>query len=134
MLRRHPSPRRGAVEGEAAVTNRRLLPWAAAAMVGVSVAEVTAQADTVQVVSLQVAVAGCDPLGVVRGSSLMGILLENAGYENTLEEMKTRTLELGGTHLLVREIKNGVIGSNGWGEAFICTNASNLEPRPRRRR
>ena len=97
---------------------RTSIRLALVATVGATVA--LAQTGAVQVVGERSAIAGCEALGEVRGSSLMGMILENAGWQASVDEMKERALELGATHLLLREVKNGLTGSNGWGEAYGC--------------
>lgn len=79
-----------------------------------------AQADAVTVIGDRSFLTECSHLGEVRGSSLVGILIENQGWENTVEEMKEKALALGGTHLLLHGVERGVLGSRGNGDVYNC--------------
>jgi hypothetical protein len=96
---------------------------------------VLARADTVQVIGDRSFLAGCARVGEVEGSSLMGIIIENEGWANAVEEMKEKALALGATHLLLHRVERGFTGSRGSGDAYNCP----LQPeepggKPRRRR
>lgn len=106
----------------------------AASCVIAATAAAAATAAEVKVVGERAGVEGCDALGEVRGSSLMGMILDTAGWEAAVDEMKERALALGATHLLLQEVRNGFLGSNGRGEAFACPPDPIPAPAPRTRR
>lgn len=79
-----------------------------------------AEPAAVQVTGERSFLNGCTRLGDVEGSSLMGIIIENEGWQNAVDEMKERALALGATHLLLVRVDRGITGSRGFGEAYAC--------------
>jgi hypothetical protein len=69
------------------------------------------------------AVASCQRLGEVRGSSLMGGLLASAAYNRALAQMKSRAAKLGATHVVLLNGTSGMGGSNMLGVAYKCSAA-----------
>lgn len=94
----------------------------------------SAQAELVQVVGERSALAGCALLGEVRGSSLVGILIENQGWERAVDEMRETALALGATHLLLHGVERTATGSQGRGDAYGCPLGPVERPAPRGRR
>lgn len=98
--------------------------WLGAVMAGCP-APAAAQSETVQIVKDRAALAGCDALGEVKGSSFLGRLLSDPASGMVMDEMKEKALAIGATHILLGEVQSGWIGTNAWGQAFACP----LEPR-----
>ena len=126
-------PRRDELAGDAIVSPLRRLMFVAA-VVGLPPCAL-AQSDAVQVVGERSALAGCANLGEVRGLSVMGIIIENYGFENAVDEMKEKSLALGATHLLLHGVERTMTGSRGRGDAYGCPLRSEIPAeRPQRRR
>lgn len=89
--------------------------------------------EAVRVVKDSAMVAGCQRLTEVRGSSLMGGILASAGYDSALDEMKTKTVTAGGSHLLLFDLTSGQTGANGFGEAYRCEASAAPAQKPARK-
>lgn len=90
-----------------------------------------AHAEAVRIVRDQTAVAGCQRLGEVRGSSLIGGAMGGIGYDNMIAEMQEKAAAAGGNGLLLIDTQSGMMGAKGIGEAYRCDPAA--EPVPQRR-
>jgi hypothetical protein len=85
-----------------------------------AIALAQAPAQGLQLVNDSAAVTGCDRLGEVNASSLLGGAMANMGYERTLRKAKADAVKLGATHLQLLNISKGMTGSNVLGVAFRC--------------
>ncbi|MCJ2019597.1 DUF4156 domain-containing protein [Methylobacterium sp. E-065] len=90
-----------------------------------------AHAEAVRIVRDQAAVAGCQRLGEVRGSSLIGGALGGLGYDNMISEMQEKAAAVSGNSLLLIDTQSGMMGAKGIGEAYRCD--PTVEPAPQRR-
>lgn len=99
---------------------RRLHKQMGLAAIIASATGAVAQPEALHVVGERSFLTGCISLGEVSGSSFLGILIENQGWENAVEEMKEQALALGATHLLVLNVTRTMTGSQGRGEAYRC--------------
>ena len=79
------------------------------------------------------AVAGCAHLGEINGSSLVGGMLGQVGYDSALNEMREKARNAGGTHLLLIDMQSGMMGARGVGEAYRCDPPPPQGPRSGRR-
>ena len=93
-----------------------------------------ADIDSVRVIGERSFLTECVKLGDVQGSSLMGLIVENEGWRNAVEEMKEKALALGATHVLLQKVEGGITGSRGYGEAYGCPAESDVPPHRGRRR
>ncbi|KNY21649.1 DUF4156 domain-containing protein [Methylobacterium sp. ARG-1] len=94
----------------------------------------TAHAQTVRIVRDQAAVAGCQRLGEVRGSSLVGGALGGLGYDNMIAEMQEKAAAVNGNSLLLVDTQTGIMGAKGIGEAYRCEAPEEASPKRRGRR
>ena len=90
-----------------------------------------AHAEVARIVRNQAAVAGCQRLGEVRGSSLIGGALGGVGYDNMIAEMQQKAAAVNGNSLLLIDTQSGMMGAKGIGEAYRCDPAA--EPTMQRR-
>lgn len=90
--------------------------WIFAAALGL----IGAAPTDVIVVRDHAAVASCRPLGEVRGSSKLGGLWADTAYNRSIDQLKSRTQALGGTHVQIIDSASGYAGSRMIGTAFQC--------------
>lgn len=102
-LLRHPAMARGAIS----------------AAILILAGAPTSSADII-LVGDQAAVAQCERIGEVRGSSALGGMLTNMAYRRALAQLKARARAAGATHILVVDISSGFAGSNMIGQAYRC--------------
>ena len=81
-------------------------------------------ASEVVIVGSPSEVSGCEKVGDVRSSSMLGGLFTGAGYGRALAQLKNRAAALGGTHLQILSSSTGMAGSNLLGLAYRCPAAS----------
>lgn len=93
-----------------------------------------AQAEAVRITKDQSTLAGCQRLGEVGGSSVMGGIMQTLAYDSALKEMREKTLAAGGTHLLIIDLTTGYSGANGYGEAYRCEPTTEPATKSRRKR
>lgn len=74
----------------------------------------------VELVNDTAAMASCERLGEVRGSSKLGGLLMAKAYDKALSQMKTGAAKLTGTHVLLLNAQSGHSGANMLGVAYRC--------------
>lgn len=77
-------------------------------------------ASEVVMVSDPATLTGCERLGEVTSSSMMGGVLTGAGYKRALAKLKERAGSLGGTHLHLLNGNSNYAGSNFLGVAYRC--------------
>ncbi len=77
-------------------------------------------ADEVVMVSDPATMNGCERLGEVTSSSMMGGVLTSTGYKRALAKLKKRAHDLGGTHLHLLNGNSNYAGSNFLGVAYRC--------------
>ncbi|WP_210482757.1 hypothetical protein [Microvirga antarctica] len=76
---------------------------------------------SVKIVREQAAVAGCQNLGQIRATSLMTGVLASQGYDSLLAQLKSKTAEVSGTHLLLIDFSSGWSSHNAVGDAYRCS-------------
>jgi hypothetical protein len=76
-------------------------------------------------------VTGCEALGEVRASSLLGGALTNMAYSRVLNSIKKRARDMGATHVVLVDSSSGFAGSNMLGQAYRCTPKASVEPSAR---
>lgn len=74
----------------------------------------------VELVNESSAVAGCERLSEVKGSSAWGGVVTNMAYNRALAQLKQRAAKAGGTHVLLLNVSSGPMGSNMLGVAYRC--------------
>lgn len=87
----------------------------------------TAACAEVRLVRDSGAVSGCQRLGEIHGSSLVGGALGGVGYDNAMGEMREKTAAAGGNHLLLIDMQSGMMGAKGIGEAYRCEERNGAE-------
>jgi uncharacterized protein YbjQ (UPF0145 family) len=75
----------------------------------------------VALVKDETAVAGCERLTEIKGSSAWGGMVQNMAYNRALSQLKARAEKLGATHVLLLDVSSGTMGSNMLGVAYKCT-------------
>lgn len=85
-------------------------------------------AEGVVMVSDPSTLAGCQRLGEVTSSSMMGGVLTGAGYKRALAKLKQRAQDLGGTHLHLLNGNSNYAGSTFLGVAYLCRPTSSPPP------
>lgn len=109
-----------------------MIRWMVAALAGLTAT--AAHGESVRIVRDQAAVAGCDRLSEVRGSSLLGGAFGSGiGYDNMISEMQEKAAAANGNRLLLIDTHSGMTGARGIGEAYRCEAEERPAP-PRRRR
>lgn len=97
--------------------------WAAAGLVllasTIALPAAAAEAE-IALVNESSAVAGCERLAEVKGSSAWGGVVTNMAYNRALAQLKARAAKAGGTHVLLLNVSSGHMGSNMLGVAYRC--------------
>ncbi len=89
-------------------------------------------ADTGEVVLVGDAseVRGCQRLGEVAASSLLGGVLASQGRKHTITTLKERAKALGATHIQLLSSNTGYAGSNMLGVAYRCATSATDSAQP----
>ncbi len=81
----------------------------------------TTTGSTVQIASERSAVAGCAPLGQIQSSSYWGgVAATGLAYNEAMNDLKNKTAERGGTHVVLVNSSNTVGGTNMIGDVYRC--------------
>ncbi|WP_342154387.1 hypothetical protein [Methylorubrum sp. SB2] len=81
---------------------------------------VLAETASIRTTKDEASLSKCERLGDVDGTSLLAGLMQNVGYNRAVDEMKDKTAELGGTHLLIFDVSTSKFGASAHGVAFRC--------------
>lgn len=89
------------------------------ALAGVLAGPAVGQGE-VAMVSDPASLNGCERLGEITSSSMMGGVLTGTGYKRALAKLKKKAQDMGGTHLHLLNGNSNYAGSNFLGVAYRC--------------
>lgn len=98
----------------------RFLAFATAASVMLSGLQAQAAEPDVLLVGEATEVQGCQRLGEVASTSLLGGLMASQGRTRAIASLKDKAKALGGTHIHLLSSNSGYAGSNMLGVAYRC--------------
>lgn len=108
----------------------RLLVFAVAAGMALSGLQAQAAEPDVLLVGEATEVQGCQRLGEVASSSLLGGLMASQGRTRAIASLKEKAKALGGTHIHLLSSNSGYAGSNMLGVAYRCDARTAAAPPP----